>query len=68
MELFIIKRDGKKEPFSIDKVKKAISKAFLSVGSFATQDVLANILSRVSIINDCPALLFLPLPSFTSPR
>ena len=52
MELFIIKRDGKKEPFSIDKVKKAISKAFLSVGSFATQDVLANILSRVSIINE----------------
>ena len=52
MELFIIKRDGKKEPFSIDKVKKAISKAFLSVGSFATQDVLANILSRVSITNE----------------
>ncbi len=52
MELFIIKRDGKKEPFSIDKVKKAILKAFLSVGSFATQDVLANILSRVSIINE----------------
>lgn len=52
MELFIIKRDGKKEPFSIDKVKKAISKAFLSVGSFATQDVIANILSRVSITNE----------------
>ena len=52
MELFIIKRDGKKEPFSIDKVKKAILKAFLSVGSFATQDVLANILSRVSITNE----------------
>ena len=52
MELFIIKRDGKKEPFSIDKIKKAIAKAFLSVGSFATQDVLANILSRVSITNE----------------
>ena len=52
MELFIIKRDGKKEPFSIDKVKKAILKAFLSVGSFATQDVLANILSRVSVTNE----------------
>ncbi len=52
MELFIIKRDGKKEPFSIDKIKKAISKAFLSVGSFATQDVIANILSRVSITNE----------------
>lgn len=52
MELFIIKRDGKKEPFSLDKIKKAISKAFLSVGSFATQDVIANILSRVSITNE----------------
>ena len=52
MELFIIKRDGKKEPFSLDKIKKAISIAFLSVGSFATQDVIANILSRVSITNE----------------
>ena len=52
MELFIIKRDGKKEPFSIDKIKKAIAKAFLSVGSFATQDVIANILSRVSVTNE----------------
>jgi ribonucleoside-triphosphate reductase len=52
MELFIIKRDGKREAFSIDKVKSAIAKAFLSVGSFATQDVITNILSRVSIGND----------------
>jgi anaerobic ribonucleoside-triphosphate reductase len=52
MELFIIKRDGKKEPFSIGKIKNAISKAFLSVGSFATQDVITNILSRVSIANE----------------
>jgi ribonucleoside-triphosphate reductase len=52
MELFIIKRDGKKEPFSIEKIKKAIAKAFLSVGSFATQDVITNILSRVSITNE----------------
>ena len=37
-EIFIIKRDGKKEAFSLDKIKNAISKAFLSVGSFATQD------------------------------
>ena len=49
MELFIIKRDGKKEPFSIEKIKSAIAKAFLSVGSFATQDVITNILSRVSV-------------------
>ena len=32
-EIFIIKRDGKKEAFSLDKIKNAISKAFLSVGS-----------------------------------
>lgn len=49
MELFIIKRDGKKEPFSIDKIKSAISKAFLSVGSYATQEVISNILCRVNI-------------------
>ena len=48
-EIFIIKRDGKKELFSLDKIKNAISKAFLSVGSFATQDVITNVLSRVSI-------------------
>ncbi len=52
METFIIKRDGKREPFSIDKIQSAISKAFLSVGSFATQDVITNILSRVSIKNE----------------
>ena len=33
-EVFIIKRDGKKETFSLDKIKNAIAKAFLSVGSF----------------------------------
>ncbi len=52
MELFIVKRDGKKEAFSLEKIKKAIAKAFLSVGSYATQDVLSNILSRVTITND----------------
>ncbi len=52
MELFIVKRDGKKEVFSIEKIKSAISKAFLSVGSFATQDVISNILCRVNITND----------------
>lgn len=49
MELFIVKRDGKKEQFSIEKIKNAISKAFLSVGSFATQDALSNVLCRMSI-------------------
>jgi len=45
-ELFIIKRDGKEVPFSIEKINNAISKAFLSVGSFASQDTITNILSR----------------------
>lgn len=49
MELFIVKRDGQEEVFSIEKIKNAISKAFLSVGSFATDEVLCNILSRISI-------------------
>ncbi len=52
MELVIVKRDGKKEPFSLEKIQNAIAKAFLSVGSFATQDVITNILSRVSIKNE----------------
>ena len=49
MELFIVKRDGQEEVFSIEKIKNAISKAFLSVGSFATDEVLCNILCRISI-------------------
>jgi ribonucleoside-triphosphate reductase len=52
METFIVKRDGSREAFSVDKIKGAISKAFLSVGIFATQDVLTNILCRVSIASE----------------
>ncbi|MDE5735757.1 MAG: ribonucleoside-triphosphate reductase, partial [Bacteroidales bacterium] len=48
-EIFIVKRNGAKEIFSLDKIKNAINKAFLSVGSFATQEVLTQILSRVNI-------------------
>ncbi|MDR0348537.1 MAG: anaerobic ribonucleoside-triphosphate reductase [Tannerella sp.] len=51
MDIFIIKRDGKQEVFSFEKIRNAIAKAFLSVGSFATQDVITNILSRISITN-----------------
>ncbi|MDR0606352.1 MAG: anaerobic ribonucleoside-triphosphate reductase [Bacteroidales bacterium] len=51
MDIFIIKRDGKQEAFSIGKIKNAIAKAFLSVGSFATQDVITNIISRIVITN-----------------
>lgn len=49
METFIVKRDGTREAFSMEKIQRAIAKAFLSVGSFATQDVITNILSRVSV-------------------
>ncbi len=52
MELFITKRDGKREAFSIEKIRNAVAKAFLSVGSFASQEVITNILSRVSITNN----------------
>lgn len=48
-ELFIVKRDGKRVPFSIDKIKNAIRKAFLSVGGFATNDDVSSILSRVNL-------------------
>ncbi|MDR1112745.1 MAG: anaerobic ribonucleoside-triphosphate reductase [Bacteroidales bacterium] len=51
MEINITKRDGSQELFSIEKIKTAINKAFLSVGSFATQDVLTNILCRINITN-----------------
>ncbi|MDR1552198.1 MAG: anaerobic ribonucleoside-triphosphate reductase [Prevotellaceae bacterium] len=49
MDIFITKRDGKQEAFSVEKIRNAIAKAFLSVGGFATQDVITNILSRISI-------------------
>jgi ribonucleoside-triphosphate reductase len=51
METKIIKRDGKKETFSPEKIKNAIRKAFLSVGSVATEDVITNILCSVKITN-----------------
>ena len=48
-QTYIIKRNGKREPFSVEKIKTAIQKAFLSVGSFASQEALTNILSRISV-------------------
>jgi len=48
-EVYIIKRNGKREPFSIEKIRSAITKAFISVGSFATQESMINILSRLNI-------------------
>ena len=49
METYIVKRDGKKELFAIDKIKNAISKSFLAVNSFATEEVLTSILSHLRI-------------------
>ncbi len=48
-EFYIVKRDGKHAPFSIDKIKNAIRKAFISVGSFATDEDMVNILARLQI-------------------
>ncbi len=50
-ELQIVKRDGKHVPFSISKIKNAIRKAFLSVGTFASEDDMTNILARVQIVD-----------------
>ncbi len=50
--IVITKRNGKKEPFSIDKIKTAISKAFLSTGSFVTEDMMTDLLSHISIENE----------------
>jgi len=49
METRIVKRDGKREAFSFEKIKSAICKAFLSVGSFATDEILTTVLSRVHV-------------------
>ncbi|MCB9018232.1 MAG: anaerobic ribonucleoside-triphosphate reductase [Prevotellaceae bacterium] len=48
-DIQIIKRNGKPEQFSIDKIKNAIRKAFLAAGSFATDEELTSILGRVRI-------------------
>ena len=48
-ENFITKRDGKRERFSIDKIRAAIAKAVLSGGSFATDEMLTQILGRIRV-------------------
>ena len=50
-EIYILKRDGKRVPFSIRKIENAITKAFLSVGTFATEDDFISILSRLHIFD-----------------
>jgi ribonucleoside-triphosphate reductase len=51
MELFIIKRNGEREPFSMEKIKRAISRAFLSVGAFASEETLTSLMCRLHIAN-----------------
>lgn len=50
-EIQIIKRDGKPQPFSLEKIKSAIRRAFLSVGTIADDDDLTSVLGRVHIAN-----------------
>ena len=49
METKIVKRDGKEVLFSIDKIKDAISKAFIASGTFATEETLTAVLSHLRI-------------------
>lgn len=46
-EICIIKRDGKKEDFSINKIKNAISKAFVATGINNEQTLIADITMNV---------------------
>lgn len=48
-EVFIIKRNGKRVPFSIDKIKNAVLKAFVSTNEHVTEETINRILSRVNI-------------------
>lgn len=48
-EIFIIKRNGKKVPFSIDKIKNAVLKAFASTQEAVTEETINRILGRVNI-------------------
>ena len=46
-EICIIKRDGKREDFSISKIKNAISKAFSATGIQDEQQLIADITMNV---------------------
>ncbi|MBP5396863.1 MAG: anaerobic ribonucleoside-triphosphate reductase [Bacteroidales bacterium] len=48
-DLFIIKRNGKREPFSMEKIRNAVTKAFVANGSFPSQEAMTNILGRLDI-------------------
>ena len=51
-ELYITKRDGKREPFSNGKIRNAVAKAFLSVGTYADEETMTAILGRIRICGD----------------
>lgn len=48
-DVYIIKRNGKREPFSMSKIRNAVSKAFISVGGFISQESMINVLGRLNI-------------------
>ena len=48
-EVFIVKKDGRAVPFDPEKIKNAVTKAFLSVEKEATPDMLFNILGHIRI-------------------
>lgn len=48
-EIQIVKRDGKRVLFSLKKIENAIAKAFLSVGSFATEEDFTTLLAHLHI-------------------
>ena len=49
MPMIIVKRDGRKVPYNLDKISTAISKAFLECGTVAFEDALyrSDILSSI---------------------
>ena len=47
--LYITKRNGRQELFSIEKIKNAVRNAFLSVGSFVTEEEMTDILARLNL-------------------
>lgn len=49
---YITKRNGKRELFSIDKIRTAINKAFIATGNFVTEEALVSIMSRIRIYNN----------------
>lgn len=50
-QTLIEKRDGKRVPFTMQKIENAIAKAFISVGSYATKEDMVAILSRIKIFD-----------------